>query len=153
MILDDIIEKRKIQLEREKSSAPLKQIKKRALEIKTPVKDFYSALKGNKLSVIAEVKKASPSKSVIKENFNPVDIAVSYQKSGADAISCLTEEFFFQGKSDYLKNIRTAVVYPYCVRILFLTNIRFTRQEQSEPTPFYCRCYTGYGTSLSSNIC
>ena len=105
MILDDIIEKRKIQLEREKSSAPLKQIKKRALEIKTPVKDFYSALKGNKLSVIAEVKKASPSKSVIKENFNPVDIAVSYQKSGADAISCLTEEFFFQGKSDYLKNI------------------------------------------------
>ena len=112
MILDDIIEKRKIQLEREKSSAPLKQIKKRALEIKTPVKDFYSALKGNKLSVIAEVKKASPSKSVIKENFNPVDIAVSYQKSGADAISCLTEEFFFQGKSDYLKNIRTAVDIP-----------------------------------------
>ena len=54
MILDDIIEKRKIQLEREKSSAPLKQIKKRALEIKTPVKDYYSALKGNKLSVIAE---------------------------------------------------------------------------------------------------
>ena len=53
MILDDIIEKRKIQLEREKSSAPLKQIKKRALEIKTPVKDFYSALKGIKLSVIA----------------------------------------------------------------------------------------------------
>lgn len=112
MILDDIIKKRKLQLEKEKSYLPLTTLKKTALEMKTPAKDFYSSIKGKKLSVIAEVKKASPSKSVIKEDFNPVDIAISYQEAGADAISCLTEEFFFQGKSEYLKSISKTVDIP-----------------------------------------
>lgn len=74
MILDDIIEKRKIQLEREKSAVPFAEIKKKALNIDTPCRDFYKALNGEKLSVISEVKKASPSKSVIKEDFKPVEI-------------------------------------------------------------------------------
>ena len=66
MILEDIIEKRKIQLEREKQNIPFYEVKKAAEKIDTPCKDFYKALKKNKLSVISEVKKASPSKSVIR---------------------------------------------------------------------------------------
>ena len=80
MILDDIIEKRKIQLEREKSAVPFAEIKKKALNIDTPCCDFYKALNGEKLSVISEVKKASPSKSVIKEDFKPVEIAIRRQR-------------------------------------------------------------------------
>lgn len=112
MILDDIIEKRKIQLEREKSAVPFAEIKKKALNIDTPCRDFYKALNGEKLSVISEVKKASPSKSVIKEDFKPVEIAIAYENAGADAISCLTEEFYFQGSSKYLQEIRKAVDLP-----------------------------------------
>ena len=112
MILDDIIEKRKIQLEREKSAVPFAEIKKKALNMDTPCCDFYKALNGEKLSVISEVKKASPSKSVIKEDFKPVEIAIAYENAGADAISCLTEEFYFQGSSKYLQEIRKAVDLP-----------------------------------------
>lgn len=112
MILDDIIEKRKIQLEREKSAVSFQEIKRQALDMKTPCRDFYNALKGNSLSVIAEVKKASPSKSVIKEDFRPVETAKAYELAGANAISCLTEEHYFQGSSQYLRDIRKAVDIP-----------------------------------------
>lgn len=112
MILDDIIEKRKIQLEREKSAVSFQEIKRQALDMKTPCRDFYNALKGNSLSVIAEVKKASPSKSVIKEDFRPVETAKTYELAGANAISCLTEEHYFQGSSQYLRDIRKAVDIP-----------------------------------------
>ncbi|MCM1225859.1 MAG: indole-3-glycerol phosphate synthase TrpC [Clostridium sp.] len=112
MILDDIIEKRKIQLEKEKTAVSPEKMKKNALETTTPCRDFYAALKKSSLSVISEVKKASPSKSVICEDFHPVETAEAYEKAGADAISCLTEEFYFKGSSDYLKAIRKAVDIP-----------------------------------------
>lgn len=112
MILDDIIEKRKAQLEREKATVSLETVKRAALSEVAPCRDFYSALKGERLSVISEVKKASPSKSVICEDFRPVDIAVGYERAGADAISCLTEEFYFKGSSEYLKSIRSSVKLP-----------------------------------------
>lgn len=112
MILDDIIEKRKIQLEKEKSVVSFKEIKKIALYTETTCHDFYKALSDEKLSVISEVKKASPSKSVIKEDFKPVETALAYEQAGADAISCLTEEYYFQGSSKYLLEIRKAVNLP-----------------------------------------
>ncbi len=112
MILDDIIEKRKIQLEKEKSNITFENIKEQALNKTEPTKGFYNALKTNSIAVISEVKKASPSKSVIREDFNPVEIAIEYEKAGANAISCLTEEFYFQGSSEYLKDIRNSVHIP-----------------------------------------
>jgi indole-3-glycerol phosphate synthase len=76
-------------------------------------REFGKALqKENQLAIIAEVKKASPSKGIIQPNFNPVDIATKYEKGGASAVSVLTDVTFFQGSNDYLKRVREAVSLP-----------------------------------------
>lgn len=77
-----------------------------------PVRGFAKSLKGNSRRIIAEVKRASPSKGLIRENFDPVAIAVDYSSHGASAISVLTEERFFQGSLDHLERIRGAVSVP-----------------------------------------
>lgn len=87
-------------------------MKARAAEAAFPHMSFSAAIKKNTLSVISEVKKASPSKGLICENFDPVSIAVQYEKNGAEAISCLTEEYYFQGSSAYLAEIRKKVNIP-----------------------------------------
>lgn len=112
MILDDIIEKRKIQLDIEKSKVPFEMIKQQAFDTDFKTKGFKSALSGNRLSVICEVKKASPSKGLIRPDFHPIEIAKEYESAGADAISCLTEEYYFQGSSEYLKSIAKCVSIP-----------------------------------------
>ncbi|MDR3011664.1 MAG: indole-3-glycerol phosphate synthase TrpC [Chitinispirillales bacterium] len=74
---------------------------------------FVNALnKYPELAIIAEVKKASPSKGVIKADFDPVKIAKTYEENGASAISVLTDEKFFQGHADYLKSVRGASSLP-----------------------------------------
>ncbi len=78
-------------------------------------RNFYKAVtKRSKrgLNVIAEVKKASPSAGVIRENFDAVEIAKTYRKCGADAISVLTDEKYFQGKLEYINQIKEAVDLP-----------------------------------------
>lgn len=112
MILDKIVAKRKEQLEREIRKISRDEMCRMAEETARPVISLYDALKKDTLSVIAEVKKASPSKSVIREDFQPVEIAKQYEQSGANAISCLTEEFYFQGSSSYLSDIRKNVNLP-----------------------------------------
>ncbi|MCG8372919.1 MAG: indole-3-glycerol phosphate synthase TrpC, partial [Balneolales bacterium] len=74
--------------------------------------DFKKAIKLNGVSIIAEVKKASPSQGVIRQNFHPVDIALRYQDGGASAISVLTDEPFFQGDLEYLSAISKRVQLP-----------------------------------------
>ena len=74
---------------------------------------FKQALVGdNAVSIISEVKKASPSKGIIRPDFNPVDIALSYEEGGASAISVLTDQPFFQGNLDYLQAISKRVHLP-----------------------------------------
>jgi indole-3-glycerol phosphate synthase len=80
-----------------------------------PTRDFKAAITrggAGPARVIAEVKKASPSKGVIREDFDPVAIATGYEKGGASAISVLTDEKYFQGSADYLKAVRQAVDLP-----------------------------------------
>ena len=112
MILNEIIKKRKHQLEKEKSKIPLGEIKNKALNSEFKTLDFKKALSGNDLSVICEVKKASPSKGLIRPDFNPLQIAKQYEQSGADAVSCLTEEYYFKGASNYLKEISENISIP-----------------------------------------
>lgn len=111
MILDEIIEKRKIQLAGEKGKISLDELKK-LIKAAPETRSFKNALKAERLSVIAEVKKASPSKGLIQPDFEPVKIAREYEKAGAAAISCLTEEHYFQGSSEYLREIRKNVNIP-----------------------------------------
>jgi indole-3-glycerol phosphate synthase len=84
-----------------------------ALAAAPPVRDFFAALDGHgTIRLIAEVKKASPSRGVIREVFQPVEIARTYQEHGAACISVLTDGPYFQGSLDYLRQIRAAVDLP-----------------------------------------
>jgi len=103
MILEKIINKTKEDLQKRKNESDFKKF----LSVKREIKDVKKALKStpdNPYRIIAEVKKASPSKGVIKEDFDPVAIAKEYNEV-ADAMSILTEPYFFQGSIEYLKKI------------------------------------------------
>lgn len=114
MILDKIVERRKLQLIKEKSLITIEEIKKVLDNNRDIRKDFplESILKTRDLTLIAEVKKASPSKGIINANINPVEVALKYQASGAGAISVLTEEEFFMGNNNYLSDIAKKVHVP-----------------------------------------
>jgi indole-3-glycerol phosphate synthase len=79
-----------------------------------PIRDIKSAITSpsTPIRIIAEVKKASPSKGIIREDFDPVEIAKTYEANGVSAISVLTEEKFFHGSLDYLKKIREVTAIP-----------------------------------------
>jgi indole-3-glycerol phosphate synthase len=112
MILDDIIANKREELAETKRRFPFNDIKSRAADA-GPVRGFGKALTGGTgMRLIAEVKKASPSKGVIREDFDPIGIARIYEKSGASCISVLTEQKYFQGKLEYLDAIRNTVGLP-----------------------------------------
>ncbi len=108
MILDQIVADNKLELEARKRSSPLAKLRRVVLEQPSPL-DFASALRGDRIRLIAEVKKASPSRGVIRSDFNPVEIAQTYASNGASAISVLTEARYFQGSLNHLKDIRDAL--------------------------------------------
>lgn len=112
-ILDEIIASTRSDLKARSSARTLADLKARIAEMQ-PTKGFGAALANEKrpVRIIAEVKKASPSKGVIREDFEPVEIARLYEKKGAAAISVLTEERYFQGSLDYLAAIRKEVGIP-----------------------------------------
>ena len=108
MILDQIVADNLEELESRKRSFPLKELQTVALEQPSPF-GFASALHGNHIKLIAEVKKASPSRGVIRSDFNPVAIAQTYAANSAAAISVLTEARYFQGSLNHLRDIRKAL--------------------------------------------
>lgn len=113
MILSKIADATKIRINKQKAEIPLDVMKKAALNMNIDKKfPFERALHKKDIAFICEVKKASPSKGIIAEHFPYIDIAKDYEKSGADAISVLTEPDFFLGKGEYLKEISRQVKIP-----------------------------------------
>lgn len=113
MILDEIAAKTKERVAECKSAVALDELKAKAAY--TDLKKDYAfekALQGGGLSFITEVKKASPSKGVIAEDFPYLQIAKDYEAAGADCISCLTEPYWFKGSDDYLRDIKKNVSIP-----------------------------------------
>lgn len=113
-ILERIAADKRIQVEEEKKRISLEQMKELAYATKGMLPDhcFEKALAKPGMSFICEVKKASPSKGIIAEDFPYVKIAEEYERAGADCLSVLTEEKYFLGCDEYLKEIRGAVDIP-----------------------------------------
>ena len=113
-ILDDIVADKREEVKQRRSQASLDQLREQ-IAGKPKCRNFYKAVtKRNPrgINVIAEVKKASPSAGLICKDFDPVAIAQAYERSGADAISILTDEKYFQGKLEYLEQVKEAVSVP-----------------------------------------
>ncbi|HEY4742086.1 MAG: indole-3-glycerol phosphate synthase TrpC [Candidatus Acidiferrales bacterium] len=111
-ILLRIIEKRRESVAHRKRVLPLVALKI-AVEKKAPaVRNFPAAIAANRINIIAELKKASPSRGVIREQFEAAKLAVELADAGAAALSVLTEEDFFDGSLTYLKEARAAVEVP-----------------------------------------
>ncbi|MFN3193018.1 MAG: indole-3-glycerol phosphate synthase TrpC [Aureliella sp.] len=111
-ILTQIVASKKQEVEASIRERPLRDLMKQADDA-PPTRDFAAALVASEsISLIAEVKKASPSKGVIREDFDPVAIAKAYSGAGASCISVLTDEQYFQGDLDYLARIKAEVNVP-----------------------------------------
>lgn len=114
-ILKEICDNKLVEVAAAKQKVSLAEVKARAEEADKP-KGFMAALEKKKLAgkpgLIAEVKKKSPSKGVIREDFNHLEIANIYKSAGADCISVLTDEKYFAGKDNYLKEIRADIPTP-----------------------------------------
>lgn len=114
MILDKIVEKKRIQLAEEMKQITVEGLKNKIKGpgIHKPL-DFYSAIKRNgDISIIAEIKKASPSKGIIREEFDPAEILNEYSKANIQALSVLTEKDFFLGSDEYLVKARQSLPIP-----------------------------------------
>ena len=111
-ILDDILVKTRATIETDRAAVSAQELESLIADL-PPCHDFHAALNaGDAVQVIAEVKKASPSAGLIRDDFDPVVIAQSYARAGAACISVLTDEPFFQGSLEYLRNVRQAVDVP-----------------------------------------
>lgn len=116
MILDDLAAATRARVERKKAQIPLETVKEQALNLAakegTFTFPFEQAIAKEGISFICEVKKASPSKGIIAEDFPYLEIAREYEKAGADCISVLTETDYFKGEDRFLQEINDAVQIP-----------------------------------------
>ncbi|MDR3292659.1 MAG: indole-3-glycerol phosphate synthase TrpC [Clostridiales bacterium] len=113
MILDKLAKSTFLRVEERKKEIPLGELRERALSpFVSGLFPFENAIKKEGLSFICEVKKASPSKGLIAENFPYREIAEGYERNGADAVSVLTEPEYFLGDDSYLTEIKSAVSIP-----------------------------------------
>ncbi len=107
MILDRIVAHKKLEIDAQKKNVPLDEIKRNLAGV-GPVRGFQQAISvQDKINLIAEIKKASPSRGVIRSDFDPKAIARIYENNGAAAISVLTDKEFFQGELSFLADVRS----------------------------------------------
>lgn len=134
MILDTILEHKRREVKDKKNARYLADLKTKIRDAPAPI-DFYQALTGPLRSarptqvgaprLIAEVKKASPSRGVLCENFDPLKIAQTYHEHGAAALSVLTDREFFQGSLDHLRVIREKVPLPALNKEFMVDELQF----------------------------
>ncbi len=113
-ILKEILDNKRKELPQQKKLVAVELLKEQIKDL-PKCRNFHKAVtKPNNrgINVIAEIKKASPSAGIIRKNFQPIEIAKIYEQCGADAISVLTDEKYFQGKLEYLTQIKNAVSIP-----------------------------------------
>ncbi len=113
-ILEKIVATKRAEVASRKAAMPIEMLKDRVAAMPRP-RNFFQAVttpNAKRLNLIAEVKKASPSAGVIREDFNPVAIAVKYEEAGADALSVLTDEPYFHGRLEYIEQVRAKVRLP-----------------------------------------
>ncbi len=114
-ILNKILATKAEEVAAERQAFPLAQIQRQAAEA-PPVRDFVAAIRAKhaagQSAVIAEIKKASPSKGLIRADFNPAAHAADYERAGAACLSVLTDKQYFQGAPEYLMQARSAVSLP-----------------------------------------
>ena len=114
-ILNKILATKAEEVAAAKAAVPLDEIKRQAAAA-APARDFLAAIHAKHAAaqpaVIAEVKKASPSKGLIRADFNPVEIALAYERAGAACLSVLTDAPYFQGAPEYLQQVKAAVALP-----------------------------------------
>ncbi len=120
MILDDICAHKREEVAASKRAVPPAELEERIAGIHPP-RDFRAALRAPGISLIAEIKRASPSKGVLIEDMDPVDLANVYEQAGARAISVLTDSRFFQGSLEDLTVVRKDVALP-CLRKDFVVD-------------------------------
>jgi len=120
MILSRIIEEKRRVVEEAKRMKPQEDLMKeiRSLSVKSQFKKSIS--RPHHVNLIAEIKKASPSKGILRGDFNPVKIAMTYQANGAGAISVLTDERFFEGRLEHLTKVRENVSIPLLRKDFFI---------------------------------
>lgn len=111
-MLEKIIENTKSELRQKMLQHPLSQVRQEAEGLISAPPSFLQALQKDGICIIAEIKKASPSKGLICQDFNPVEIARDYEKGGAAAVSVLTDKKFFQGDLRYLDDVAANVSLP-----------------------------------------
>ena len=134
-ILEEIVWHKEAEVDQMRDRLPLQKLRQQVADV-APAKDFLAALRQGKThpALIAEVKKASPSKGVIREDFNPVAIAKAYERGGATCLSVLTDEKFFQGSFENLSLIRQSVALPLLCKefIIYPYQIYYARAKGAD---------------------
>lgn len=111
-VLQRLLDTKKQRLDQAKSRMPRRELQAQIDEVEPP-RDFITAVSGQRaIRLVAELKKASPSRGLIRPDFDPVTIARIYEEHGANAVSCLTEEDYFQGHLSFLPLVHNAVKLP-----------------------------------------
>jgi len=112
-ILEEIVKHKRQEVAEARSRVPLEQLQAQAQDAAYPRNFFKAVTRGNGgMNVIAEIKRASPSAGLIREDFDPVLLAQAYHRGGAAALSCLTDSHYFQGDLAYLDQVKSATPLP-----------------------------------------